>query len=379
MNMKSSITVSGRMVGPNGQRSSFSTGFTLVELLVVLFIFLLLTSIALPTVRKLLSDQKTSRAASSITNYINAAKSRAIAEGRYVGVRLERLDSLKAVEYGSSASLRVRQIVGVPPYSGEAADSRVNILFTSGSRIADLQFTLKDNQLLSLGNSNSGPIKDRDLIELPGGRKFHLLFVSKTSDPITAKIDLASPADGSVGTSTTSTFPVDFVAAGNRSVKYRIHRSPELSSTSTLSFARGVAIDLNYSGMGPIGTQFAPQTITTTPPADVNDPIDIVFGPDGRVEFLSTNSLGTIGSPSGIIFLCVGSTDGVRPDDLFAMERRATANILRPDSIWIVINPYTGRTVAAPFAAVSDTSSLTTAISQARSLALLSDTLDAQP
>ena len=37
-------------------------GYTLVEILVVLFVLMLLAAIALPTVKDLLSNQKTSRA-----------------------------------------------------------------------------------------------------------------------------------------------------------------------------------------------------------------------------------------------------------------------------------------------------------------------------
>jgi len=139
---------------------------------------------------------------------------------------------------------------------------------------------------------------------------------------------------------------------------------------------------LNYSGIGLTGGQFRAG-------ASANN-ISIVFGPDGRISRIN-DSAGIVGIPSGQIFLCVGSTDGVRDvANLFATERRATANILSPKSTWVVINQNTGRAVAAPFSTVSQgtlalpqstaieiATKLAQANREARQLAVFSDTLDA--
>ncbi len=390
------------------QRLHRCAAFTLIEMLIVLLIFTILSAIALPTVRKLLVDQKTTKAASAITSLLDLARSRAISEGRYAGVRFERVGFLNTVEYGSAASLTVRQIVGVPPYSGESGNARVEVVTTSGSRFAELRFPAADNMLLSLGDIRTGPVKSRDIIELANGQRFHLLFDVGTfgspingkipspplPDPtsvIRARINLRSPEDGTVEparladssiaadvSQPASTFPSSVGVAANRNMKFRIHRTPVVSSSPPVTLTRGVAVDLNYSGFGVSGNEFMPEAL---PSGSANQPVDILFGPDGRVEFCSLNNEGSPGSPPGLIFLCVGSTDGVRPDDLLSVEKRATANILNSNSIWVVINPNTGRAVAAPIATVnrSTLSTVEAAISQARSLALLSDTLDSQP
>jgi len=310
-------------------------GFTLVELLVVLFIFLILAAIALPIVKGLLSDQKVSTTARAITSYFNAAKNRAIADGRFVGVRIERISGDNTDNFNNVASIRLRQLVGVPAYSGDAADSKVTF-GTIASGVVTLTFAKTDNQLLSLNSAlpalANPAFRDGDIIEFLGGKQFHLNFATPTATNVLASIDLNAPVDGSVGGTGSVMYPTADVITAIPTSSYRVHRRPVVSSSAPLSFARGVAIDLNYSGIGVAGSQFSPVELTS--PA-TNQPIDILFGPDGRVEFMSIDSIGTIGPPSGLIFLCLGSTDGVREfdtaeTDMFTPEPKSPANILDP-------------------------------------------------
>lgn len=68
-------------------------GFTLVELLVTLAVISALAVIVLPSVKTMLADRRGSQAAIMVKNYLEAARSRAIASGRPVAVVLERLSS----------------------------------------------------------------------------------------------------------------------------------------------------------------------------------------------------------------------------------------------------------------------------------------------
>ncbi len=360
-----------------------SHGFTLVELLIVMSIFLLISAIALPTVRTLISDQKVSQASRTIVAYLDEARSRAISEGRFVGVRIERASVASAVDFRTAAGVRLRQLRGVPPYTGESTDANVTFVYpTSGATTADLEFSGVKNQLLllytdptaSLYQKNTAPIKDGDLIELPGGRYFRLDFDDYTgslasggTDIVPATIDLNSPLSGS------NTFPVIHEPIDGAEVPYRIHRSPVLSTSQSVTFPRGIVVDATYSGIGIDGNQFMPQN------AVANAPIDIVFGPDGRVETISSDAVGNRGVPDGLIFLCVGDSDGLQPTTPFNADPRTPANLMNLDSLWIVINPTTGRCVVAPNASVSTTASMSAALRDARSLAILSDTLDASP
>lgn len=363
--------------------------FTLVEVLIVMSLILILAGIALPTTKELLSDQKASRTAQSIAAFIDRARSDAVAKGVHVGVRIERFDGTADVTYGSAAAVRIFRITGVPDYSGEAADAKVEMTVNANG-LAELRFKKSDNLLLSLYDKPEAPVSDGDLIELPGGRQFPLDFIGRDLGPpvfIKALIDINSPVDTTVSATNTSTetFPAAHLGATSGDYQYRIHRKPVVSPTSPLALSRGIAIDLNYSGIGLTGNQFAPLPETLP-----NAPIDILFGPDGRVAFMSIDNQGNIGPAVGMIYLCLGTTDGiVEPPDrrmsattvqLFENQDRFRPNITIPDSIWIVINPSTGRVVAAPFAAVTDMpASIGEGLADARALVTLGDTLEAKP
>ena len=141
---------------------------------------------------------------------------------------------------------------------------------------------------------------------------------------------------------------------------------------------------MNYSGIGLSGNQFVPT------PAAVNQPIDILFAPNGSVAFVSIDNQGNVGPAIGMIYLCLGTTDGVvePPDptvpattaELFENSSQIVSNITNLDSIWIVINPSTGRVVTAPFASLPGVPPTTgEGLATARGLAILSDTLDSAP
>ncbi len=71
-------------------------GLTLIELIAVISIMTLLSAIALPTLRSVMSQRKTSQASILVKNMLEAARARAIANGRPVAVVLERLSSRAA-------------------------------------------------------------------------------------------------------------------------------------------------------------------------------------------------------------------------------------------------------------------------------------------
>ena len=370
---------------------SVRSAFTLVELLIVLAIFTILAAIALPTVKGLLEDQKVANASRGLSAYLELARNQAIAENRPTGVLLERLSSSDV--FGRSVSIRARQLRGVPPYAGDASDSRAALAqdpnwpavghplrptATDPDPIPGVDtavFYARDNQLLwhsarilsrpATVPPTPVPIQRGDLLELPGGRMAAIETIQlngTTPETITVHFDLAESTDV-VGTTSSRGFPASLrptrwsyptsfpsppdapIPNGVQTLRYKIHRRPIVSLTSTFDLPRGIVIDMNYSGVGVRGNEFAPRVIPPSPaPIPVADNISIVFGTDGKV-INYTDSTGNLVQPLGLIFLCVGDADGAQPDNLVIAEKKATANILNLDSAWVVINPSTGQSL----------------------------------
>lgn len=372
--------------------------FTLVELLIVLFILLLLSLIALPITKQLLNDQKTTKAAQSLESFIAVAKNRAIAEGRVVGVRIDRLSNEANSGNARSTSIIVRQLVGVPPYSGDAASAKARLNNGGSGTINQATFSAADSPLLALsatllataGSEAQSPIRIGDLLELPGGRLVPILSLTNSGSNTIATFNLREPVSGVDTFPSGGRGPID--ASGDE-VQFRIHRSPTPSRSKVLSLNRGRAIDLNYSGIGLNSVNFAPDTNGAT----VEGSIDILFSPDGTVSSVTNNGARLF--PQSLIFLCIGTIDGVAniesttTDDAFIDDAQFTANIRNLNSVWLVISPQSGRISTVPFASIESNVSalrdLTTppnfndptdaafanVIRQSRSFAALSDTV----
>ncbi|WP_186774752.1 prepilin-type N-terminal cleavage/methylation domain-containing protein [Allorhodopirellula solitaria] len=387
------------MTQPNRKPSRVPHGFTLVEMLIVMVIFLMLVAVALPVVKGLISDQKATRTAQNIEAFMDAARSRAIAEGRTVGVRFERLSSVANGNYARSTSLRLRQLVGVPAYTGDAANAVATL---SGSPANTANFDTADSPLIYLSsqilndtvtpsNDYLAPIQVGDMLELPGGRSVPITgigAVAGSTVPVT--FDLAeNTAVGATG-STVNRFPqAGGTSATGGNVKYRIQRSPAASTSRVMSLPRGMAIDFNYSGIGVGGSQFAP----SMDPATLPRAVDILFNASGAVSQVIYNSVNTRVFPTGLIYFCVGEIDGVASvegaaaadrDNLFSQDSTLTTNIMDPDSLWVVVNPASGRvttvSMATPGTIPADPTDPTTlaygeALKPARVFATFSDTV----
>jgi len=439
-------------------------GFTLVEVMVLMVIFLLLAAVALPTLKTTLQSQKESQTARQVVAFLEDARSRAIATGQRVGVLLDRAGNVDP--FSRSASIQLRQTGSSPNYKGDSDNARA-ILFhddypildplnaVPNSRVRDGRFNacifrpvenpvlLLSAQILNdnrIQNDHLAPIQRGDFITLGSGRRLRILQISladindvdETSytggggsaadTPPWEPLNLRFPnwnrnVDGNYikvrfdsnllmeaengKPAETYSWPggSEFAQPGRRwlMTPYEVHRGPTVSSLSPLKLRRGMAIDLNYSGIGPSGVQFSPFVIDATTGPDnqwVNDgttvydfqPIGIVFAPDGSVDLVGwANSALVVnsGRPVGQIFLLLGNSDGIRPDDLFTEDDDARASIMDPASVWIVINPFNGSITTSPNVpptppdpTVAIETNLSTTVFEARQLALDSETVE---
>lgn len=395
--------------------------FTLIELLVVVLILSILAGVALPNIKKTLKNQKSTQAVRLVKAMFEEARDRAIATESYIGVVIDRLGTTGDFERG--ASIRMRLSKGVPPYSGESEQSVANLFHDNGATAMPsftatgitnaASFLAVDNPLIDLsarsGGTGDAPIQIGDRLELRGGRTVRITamrvyppITTATPTPVGTIVNYdprelirTREAYNAATTYSTYAFPgnpkfSNGVASPSR---FKIHRAPVPSAVGSVDMMRGTAIDLNYSGIGPNGSQFSPFVIDSTNVMATSDtpyqPIVILFAPDGSVALVNYGLKPTSTSaiipyseiPTGNIYLCVGTTDGVRPDNLFD-EGKSTANIMNSDSNWVVINPASGNITASANAPVVPPTSTVTADAlseatiQARAYALISDTLD---
>lgn len=370
------------------------SGFTLIEMLVTLFILMILTSIALPMTRNIIRDQRNARAAQIIQSFIESARNQAIAENREMGVIFERSSD---VGFGRSACVQIRQLRGLPPYTGETSKARavlINHAFgppVGSGEVNAASFNPIESQLLLLSadilyegtNPSSAPIRSGDRLELPGGRLVTIETITREDrsnplSPIIVGFNPHQPLDS-------STLPLSLtgrahprplrVADPPQQVPFAIHRMPLISNSRTVSLPRGTAIDFNYSGFGVRGNEFSPDLSNESLTAPS---ISIYFDGKGRISRVG-NAVGITIMPVSQLFFCLGDFDGIRPDDLFANDRRTRANLLRPNSSWIVVNPATGRVSVSPLLPPPSDSpfaaeNLNSLIEHSRQLAFVGDT-----
>ena len=420
----------------------FRSAFTLVELLIVLAIFSVLAAIALPTIRGLLRDGKTAHQARQITTFLREARSRAIASKSEVGVLFERFGS--ANNFDRSFSIRMRLSNAVPPYAGEAPSAKA-ILFHNPPQAVGIPgpldpgvppifdpeaqpvainqtprvdgptnaafFPATECPLLFLSAQGGGgpeqPIGVYDRLELQGGRSvviIGMVAVPPSASPYGAGTKVIfDPRErlydaGSALTSTSlpsvvfpSSVQIRRATAPVSRSSFKIHRKPNISEVGTVNFLKGMAIDLNFSGIGPGGFQLSQFAIAPTAGPSADFPcgnVGIVFAPDGTVSYMNYNvntgsgAVPSVEHPASNIYLCLGKVDGVRPDSIYENTESPPSNIMNLDATWIVINPFTGRIEASPMASVdlsgvnqTDASDLHQALIQAREFAFQSDKL----
>jgi prepilin-type N-terminal cleavage/methylation domain-containing protein len=377
-------------------------GFTLVELLVVISIVTVLAAISLPTLKNGLREQRVSRSAGLIQQYIEEARARAIANRRPVGVILQRAGTDNEINRCQVDRLRLCETP--PVYVGDISGAKARLKY-----VASPAKYVQDRVDNSLGNNNQFTLSDGSVINMRGvivlqfeplnafllnavltaGHdsirvgdfimigEFQLprrivdirpelprstepwLPVNTQDDPVSSpdvRVEIVvehSPLGWEPATLASFT-PDPGIPNFGLKVPFKIYRQPIPSYAPPLEISDKTVIDLLYSGTGVFGTEFSPLTMendyTATSPVfnaatrNYGD-IWIVFGPDGSVleMFYGGGDMPVIRTiPVSDIFLLVGRTGQVRPDAPLTPDGSDTPNILDGQSIWISINRMTG-------------------------------------
>ena len=378
-------------------------GFTLVELLVVISIVTVLAAISLPTIKNTLREQRVSRAAGLIQQYIEEARSKAISTGHPVGVVLERTGSDNVVN--RSQVTRMKICNSPPEYSGDLGVASGIIRGFSALQIG-LSISATDAILLQAAFANkTGDLSHPSFVApLNAIQTGDALLIGEERIPFTINspigttsssgsmiVDPADPARilvsaSIVGNGVLPKFDL------NQNIRYAIQRQPTPSYAAPLDIPDKTVIDLVYSGLGPFGTRFSPLTIdheaeilkstplsgystTTSPAFDTTarsyEDVWIVFAPDGSVQQVfqtrragpTTNTLILDRyTPLFDIYLLVGRAGQVFPESPLVEDNSGIPNILDGQAIWISINRMSGNVSSSPIAVPDLTdSSITTA------------------
>jgi len=285
-------------------RPTFRSGFTLVELLVVVTILLILLTLTATGVRPLLEGRDVREGARLVATYFGSAQAQAIALNRSVAVWVDRLEGKPGM------SLQLYMAAVPPPYTGDAL-----------GEVA---------QITAAGSWANGVGADCTATFTGAGS---LPLVVSTGDFI--RFNYRGPlyqiglvASGSVRTITFSHATADPPRAGI-SVPYQIYQYGRRSAMQPLELPTGVAIDMAYSGFA-YDDRFSG--------SDLN-PIIITFEPDGQIGYIAgaTPSGYDVGHPLGSVHFLVG-----RPEKI-GTAAFADSNLADGHNLWVSVGHRTGR------------------------------------
>jgi type II secretory pathway pseudopilin PulG len=375
-------------------------GLTLVELLVVMGLLILLTSLSLNTLKGLLRSQKVTQAATLVKQYFENAQIRAVTNGRPVAVFLDRL-SVDTVP-GSLTVTRLQFGEVFPPYVGDEEGAVGRLVDTSmppdgyadelvfDSVVGSPNERVKVISGFGFFDGNTfvpGFIRPGDLIEIEGTTAIFDIgdYIGRTNAEASGQIVVPLNNFGIA-----TQLPIRSGLSALR--KFKVYRQPTKSMVGTVTLPRGTCIDLSLSGIGPVDNSVVAGTFF--PPPAAGGPgnfsrVGIVFDAQGRASYMlqevMINGQLTPSAPSTIIanvYLMIGRTDqvlpgfpGTVPDSVTAaLQQPGTelpqSNLLDPENVWISCNPFTGEIKSSPVAGVDQPADLIESVRQARQLAV---------
>jgi prepilin-type N-terminal cleavage/methylation domain-containing protein len=399
-------------------------GLTLIELLIVIAVLVLLAAIALPSLRTTLKASRQAEAARIVRGVFQSARSRAIGLGKPVVVLVDRACSSRrdggqvVSSIDKSAAYRLLIMDGALPYTGDS-EASVGILYHTDDTLAPYAFpppmTLTPHYLGAndipnaicfrpdecgllvqsvrrvISGTGRASIRPGDTIRFAGSAlPMTITQVGYCSGPPDPSFDVPewdadewvkvyfrpteSSSEGVLSLPRAfapSAVGLPFLGSGERrEVSFRIERTPDPSFQSpiaTVDLPSGSAIDLNYSGIGASGVQFAPLSIKAADWEATNtvdfQRIAIVFGPTGsidRVYYGVDNGSGAIefssAPPAGDLFFLVGKSDGVKglapavvdANTIIDRTSRRPANVLDNEATWVRVSVAGGTTRSSP-------------------------------
>lgn len=321
-------------------------GATLLELLTVIVVLMMITSVTIPVVAPHAEGRRIREGARMFSTFINAGRTRAIETGRPAGVWIERMSNLPE-------AANMAFFAEIPPvYCGDFLDSTVECCVVGKQTGATTWPNQSDQEYYNIviprnrsayntdvwsepsadEDQSVGShqlVRERDLIKFEGIDRYYSLHViddygvpgsdrkkwwyvakginagSGSATSYSGDVDnrlryvinwFNGPYGKHMGWSSivrTTTAPMTYADPG---LRYQIYRQPARLQAGSIRMPEGVVIDLNFSSVtdgteGSDGIPFHPRKGANLFLGDAfypqdNTPIVLVFSPDGRVQRL---------------------------------------------------------------------------------------------
>ena len=281
-------------------------GMTLIELMVVVLILGLLSVAVLPNLANTGDARKVREAARSLSSFIASAQSQAIGSRTASGIWIDPLPNQMGANW---ISLDIAMTEVPAPYAGDTTTAGIESLTPPAATL--LGQSSSATPVFTGGFNLPAPPSPAYQIRLAGSAVWFDFY------PLTLTIQMRTSINQ---TPQNTTWPTTTTSSP---IGYEIVAAPVRSSSTSLTFGDGVAIDLTNSFIGT-----SPILNSGTPPP----PPRILFDASGRPSFLINGAAATRIPMSETVFLLVSSIESIQ----------SGTSLTEPGSYWIAIDPRGG-------------------------------------
>jgi prepilin-type N-terminal cleavage/methylation domain-containing protein len=328
-NLQISKSPNLQITSPHSPRS----GFTLIEMLVVIGILMMMVAAAATLMQPAGESRRIREAARGVNLYLSSARNHALETGRPCGVIFR---SFTTTDPGFV--LNADQCEEPPCYTGDADGSTIQVQRVSQTDLKTFSARFTNND-----QPSTDVVKVGDTIQF--NEQGYLYTITSTGGTMTVK--LTEPS------SVVTPWPTSNWSAA---MPYKIFRSPVKGGAAPLQLPAASVIDLEASGYG--SNYVGHQDLT------------VMFSPTGSVDsvYYGATRL-TANEP---IYLLIGKRERVKSKSDFVQNETKETNLANwqdLNNLWVVVNVQTGQIATEPMASDGGASTADDSIVAARGLA----------